>query len=124
MTQKVSDAVAAALRGYRFPVAVESDLQLAIESVLSSAGVGRVRREYELGRAHGRIDFYLPDIRCGVELKCEGSPASVRRQLMRYATSAEIDALVLVTTRARLAASLDVLNGKPVAVVATQEGCF
>jgi hypothetical protein len=121
---RACDAVAAALRGYRFPVAVESDLQLAIEVVLAGADVGAVRREYELGRAHGRIDFYLPNLRCGVELKCDGSPASVRRQLMRYAMSDEIDGLVLVTTRGRLGEQPDTLNGKPVAVVATQEGCF
>src|SRR4051812_30355971 len=70
-------------------------------------------REYDLGPDCGRIDFFLPDSRIGVELKVQGSPTAVLRQLYRYTLSPTIDSLILVTARIRLAPLSSMLNGKP-----------
>lgn len=65
----------------------------------------------------GRIDFYLPIVGLGVELKARCGPSALATQLLAYAYSPEILALVLVTANARTARGLpDTLNGKPLVV--------
>jgi len=92
----------ALLKGYRYPVGSEAGFQRGLDQVLTLHGIPFVR-EHNLGRAFGRIDFYLPQQGYGIELKIKGSPSEVMRQLHRYAQSPEISALILMTGRTRLA---------------------
>jgi hypothetical protein len=54
-----------------------------------------------------------------IEVKVAGRPAAVLRQITRYAACPEVDALVLVTSRAthRTLGDGKPVNGKPVTVV-------
>lgn len=104
----------ASLQAYRMPVGSEADFQVAVAEVLTR-GNYTYSREHDLGDA-GRIDFFLPAVGLGLELKVQGSPSDVARQLLRYAQSPEIAALVLITGRARLGALPPTLNGKPLFV--------
>lgn len=116
-------AVVELLRSYRIPFGVEAATQDAIARLFDEHGVGYVR-EFDLGPTHGRIDFYLPDERIGLEVKTQGSPSAVAEQLMRYATAPEVDRLVLVTGRVRLGQLPPILNGKPLDVVSLWRGAF
>lgn len=111
------------LRAYRIPFGVETATQDAIAELFDRHGVA-YRREYDLGPAHGRIDFYLTDERTGIEVKTQGSPSAVAEQLMRYATAEPIARLVLVTGRVRLGQLPSVLHGKPLDVVSLWRGAF
>ena len=103
-----------ALAGLRLPVVREErEICLAIERALTERGIPFVR-EARLGPA-ARVDFL-----CGcvaLEVK-KGRPdrRTLLRQLMRYAASEQVHALVLVTERsAALPASV---GGKPLRLVA------
>lgn len=88
--------VVAALRRCRFRFANEAQLQAALAGALAAAGFP-VEREVPVGG--GRIDLVVG--RVGLEVKVAGARAQVLRQLRRYADPSRLDALVLVTTRAR-----------------------
>ena len=62
-----------------------------------------------------RIDFLLGGV--GIEVKVDGSTAQILRQLRRYASSPQIEHLVLVTNRARHRSLPAVIGGKPLRVV-------
>jgi hypothetical protein len=105
----------AILRSCRFVCTNEAELQRAIAQALESAGIV-FQREYRLGDA-GRVDFYIPAGRVGIEVKVKGSPSSVIRQLHGYAGHAEIDGLILASTKASHRGFPDAMQGKPVVVV-------
>ena len=63
--------------------------------------------------ARGRIDF-LTDNGAGIEVKVAGSLAAATRQLLRYAHSPDVRALLLVTTVAAHRGIPQVLAGVPV----------
>ena len=100
------------LSQYRYPIGSESEFQAGLELVLQTHGI-RYIRECNLGREFGRVDFYLPEFCTGVELKVKGGPSEVVRQLHRYCQSPEIRAVVLLTSRQRLARMPASINGKP-----------
>lgn len=114
---KAQDIVRA-LERYRYEEASEDELQRAVASALVIEGIA-FDRERSLSRTD-RIDFWAD--RTGIECKTAGSLAEVTRQLFRYAESAEVDALILVTTRLKLARVPRQINGKAVHVVATMGG--
>lgn len=87
------------LRAGRFPFMPEAVLQDGIASTLAAAGVA-FERELALSR-QDRIDFFVPEIGLGVEVKVDGAISSVTRQLHRYAQHERILSLLLVTTRMR-----------------------
>jgi len=98
---------------FKFRHTSEADLQRAIAQVLTKEGVP-FRAEVKLGPRE-RIDFLLEG-GCGVEVKVKGSATQAARQLQRYARSADITELVLVTSRSQVGAQLDAYLGKPVRV--------
>lgn len=79
----------------RFVWTTEGDLQHGIADALEAAGFA-VEREVRVD-AHNRLDLKVGTV--GIEVKIAGSWRDVRRQLDRYAELAELDALVLVTSR-------------------------
>lgn len=109
------------LKTYRYSVGSEDSFQRSLEQVLLRHRIA-FRREHQLGPEYGRIDFYLPDRKFGIELKVKGSPSQVLRQLHRYAQCPDIGALILMTARARLGLAPASINGRPVVAVAVWEG--
>ena len=107
--------VLARIREYRFLSSAEAELQALIARALTQEGIA-FEREVDLGAA-GRIDFLLPSCGAGLEVKVQGSPTEVLRQLQRYAGVPAIAQLVLATTRARLRSMPPTLNGKPLHVL-------
>lgn len=90
--------IATALEGHRFNCTNEYVLQASIEAVLDGLDCGFIR-EYRLGNFAGRIDFYYPDMRIGIEVKVRGTLDKVYKQLKRYAAHPDIDVLILVSSR-------------------------
>ena len=109
------------LKSYRYSVGSEDTFQSGVEQALQCHGI-LFLREHHLGPEYGRIDFYVPDVKVGIELKVKGSPSQVLRQLHRYAHSPDISALILLTARARLAFSPMQINGRPFVSVPVWEG--
>jgi hypothetical protein len=105
------DRITTALRSYRLRFGTEADLQADIVELLTTEQIDFVR-EYRLS-AKDRIDFLIG--RIGIECKTKGSLGAIAQQLLRYAESDEIDALVLVTRRQYAMPST--LQGKPLRVV-------
>lgn len=117
----IAQVLANVLRRRMLVAASELELQTLIASALTDEGITYVR-ERRLGPT-GVIDFYLPDGCIGVEVKVDGAPSAVGRQLMRYALSSDVDELVLVTTRAtHLSLRGRPLMGKAVHVVQVVSG--
>lgn len=98
-------------RGYRWTN--ERELQEGLRHSLDQGAPGEVEREVRL-TPHDRIDFLVGDV--GVEVKVDGSLASVTRQLHRYAQVEELAGVLLVTTQACHLAVPRELNGKPIVV--------
>jgi hypothetical protein len=111
------------LTTYRYLIGSETGLQRGLERVLTDHAIEFVR-EHNLGADYGRIDFYLPQDKYGIELKVKGSRSEVLRQLHRYAQSPDISALILITGRARLAFAPITICDKPVLAASLWEGQF
>ena len=111
------------LKPYRYPIGSETDFQRGVGEVLSRTGIAFMR-EHQLGPEYGRIDFYLPEHRYGIELKVKGSPSEVLRQLYRYAGCPDIGALILLTGRARLGFPPLQILGTPVLTASLWDGQF
>lgn len=105
--------IATLIGQHRFRYRDEDRLHAGIEDVLAAAGVDAIA-EARLGPRE-RIDFLAGPV--GIEVKVAGAVADVTRQLRRYATHPQIEALVLVTTRARHLGIPREIGGKPVRVV-------
>lgn len=99
---------AGALRSYRFRFATEEELQAGIERALLADGLA-LEREAFLGTGL-RPDFLLPvphGLPVAVEVKARGwSPAQVLAQLLGYAQSGKVGALILATSRPQLLVGL------------------
>lgn len=107
---RVAREVVETLDDYRLAQNNEAELQGAIEKVLREEGF-LFEREARLS-ARDRPDFLVaPGV--ALEVKVNGSVPEVERQLKRYAESARVAVLLLVTTRGQhlMPAALE---GKPV----------
>lgn len=111
--------IAQVLERVRFHEETEEALQRGVETVLRRHSDNGFGQEVRL-TATDRIDFMVG--RVGIECKTQGGVAAVIRQLFRYAQHPDVDALVLLTTRAQLARVPAILNGKPVVVACTLGG--
>lgn len=115
----------------------EIDLQDALAKVFAEDGIV-VEREKAFpvrdlkpdnGRARppnasDRPDFFVPSSGIVVEVKVDGGPAEVLRQLFRYAQLPEVSALVLVTGCASHMAIPDLIADKRVHVAWVGGGGF
>lgn len=106
------DQLADLVEQHKYRTGTEIEFQNGLAQVLDRNGI-RYHREYDLGTDYGRIDFFLAEQGTGIELKVKGSPSSVLRQLHRYARCLEIESLLLVTARNRLALVAREIHGKP-----------
>jgi len=108
----VIDDIAELIGGYRFSYTSEVQLHAHIAAVLTDARFGF---EQEVTMAsRDRINFLIDGV--GIEVKIQGSYATVLAQLQRYAASPRVDALLLVTTIATHLAMPVQIGGKPLRV--------
>lgn len=108
-----------ALKAYRFNYSSEKELQEGVELALLGAMIP-FEREKILGNDFGTIDF-LVDGRIGIEIKTQGSPTMVARQLLRYFECGNISELILLTGRSRLGWLPATILGKKLTVVTLWE---
>jgi alkanesulfonate monooxygenase SsuD/methylene tetrahydromethanopterin reductase-like flavin-dependent oxidoreductase (luciferase family) len=87
----------------------EEQLQEHLYRTLSPLGFDR-----EVVDGADRYDFARDGLI--VEVKVAGTPATVLRQLLRYAERPDVAGLVLATTKPTLGEAPQTLGGKPVAV--------
>lgn len=112
-----AEDVIAVLRRYRYRFTCERDLQVGIASALDAAGIAFIR-EYRLEDDKGIIDFWIEQGQVGIECKIKGTLPDVTRQLFRYSESNQVDALILVTAKAKLGRNQpDEMNGVPLRVL-------
>lgn len=88
-----------ALAGHAAIVSTEEELVRVARRLFDEAGLPYIS-EHRLN-ARDRIDMFADGL--GIEFKIESSVSDLLRQLDRYASCPEIRALLLVTTRRRLA---------------------
>ena len=109
-----AESICAALQAGRFDLHDEKECQAQIEAWLSARLPGVV-----ISREHRLSAGDIPDFLIGavlIEVKMNGArPASIVRQLERYAAHGEVGEIILVTNRAvHMPARV---GGKPVYVV-------
>lgn len=114
--RKTAAEVADILRRYRFSFTDEDELHQGIAQALKKNGVSFVH-EKTLSRKD-RIDF-LCDGGIGIEVKVDGSPSAVGRQVLDYLKFEEVSEVVLVTSRVLAAAYLrePTSSGKKIEIV-------
>lgn len=113
MTGDTVDRIAGAVRAASFVHVAERGLHEQVADLLAAAGLP-VEREVRLADAE-RIDLLVGAV--GVEVKVKGPANAVLRQLLRYARSDRVEALVLVTTRAAHLRLPRTAGGKPLTVL-------
>jgi hypothetical protein len=104
--------VLSVLGQYRYCYQDEHQLQQGLAQALALAG-RPVEREVRLS-ARSRLDIRTG--RVGIEVKVAGTADAALRQLRRYAEHPDLDALILVTTRAAHRSLPGQIGGKPLAV--------
>lgn len=111
--------VVSILRRSRFRFSNEADLQAGIAEALTRADVA-FEREVRLS-TRDRVDFLVgPSL--ALEIKVDGAPSAVLRQLMRYAMCPRIGRIVLATTRSQHRQLPGSVNDKPLDVVCLAGG--
>lgn len=115
--REIADLVVATLGAYRYRYRDEPHLHVLIVQALDNAGVTYKREVWlsEPARTE-RIDLMCGTV--GIEVKVQGQPAQVLRQLGRYAATGKLDVLVLASTKKRLLAAVPPdVHGVPVVPV-------
>lgn len=110
----VARAITVAKHHFRYPNedALQQQLYTLLRGAFDSA---EVRREVILEGDLGRVDVMVD--RVAVEVKVASRPREVRAQLERYASSSQIDGLVLVTSRVDHGSGSGAILGKPAVIV-------
>lgn len=116
-------AIIGALSRARFRYANEIELHDGITALIKSLGIpiGAEHREVRLSD-RDRIDFLLASA-IGIEVKVNGSPGDVWRQLARYAEHDRVRSLLLITTRLKhVRGAPTELGGKQVGMAVLRGG--
>lgn len=111
--------VLAAISKYRYRHSTEEELQRALSQALDRFEIPH-DREVRLA-PRDRIDF-LCHGGIGIEVKVKGSASAAAAQMLRYAKSDRVTALILVTDRTQAGDQPEELNGKPVLVFQVMGG--
>lgn len=85
------------LQAFQFRFQNEAQLQEAIAGVLEREGY-EVQREKPITQV-SRLDFYLPVLRVGIEVKVQGSQQAAWRQVERYLEHEDVDGMLLAGSR-------------------------
>lgn len=110
MPDPVAVALARHVEGFHYDLSSEDAVQRGVAVALQASRVA-FRREVPV--AGGRLDF-LTDGGLAIEVKLHGSTPNLLRQLHRYAQLDEVQSILVVTSRHRLAQIPTELDGKPV----------
>lgn len=100
------------LEAFRYDTSSEDAVQRGVSAALRSVGVAAER---EVQVECGRLDFLTAD-GVAIEVKLHGGTNDLLRQIHRYAQLDQVKAILVVTSRHRLAQMPRELNAKPVAV--------
>lgn len=112
-TRDIARWVVLTCAAMRCVTSAEKELQDELERLFLER-YPQTKREFQLAEG-SVVDFLIGSV--AVEVKTDGSPASVSRQLHRYAGAPIVERLVLVTTRRKHQAAIpSSLRGKPVSV--------
>lgn len=111
-TTSAASSVIAALSRVSPRPGPERVLSEDVRKALASAGL---LTEAEVVLTEGRVDLRVQAT--AIELKVQGSPAAVLRQLQRYGRDASVVDVVLVTSSAKLRAMPSQVEGKTLHVV-------
>lgn len=104
---------------HRFRGMTEEHFQDAIDAILTDSDAEYLREERLSPR--DRIDFLVGET--GIEVKINGSPSEIIRQLGRYAASERIATLILASSRIRLIQDIPTtIHGVPVHAIALRGG--
>jgi hypothetical protein len=98
----------------RHPTSTESELEASIKATIESGGFDVITQKIITKR--DRIDLFVPIIGLGVEVKIAGSYTRVAEQLLRYAEHEEVNALLLVTSKASHRQLADLPNDRNIPV--------
>lgn len=107
--------VCSALAKYSFVAHDERDLYPSLEACLTAAGLTYVRERVLTPKS--RVDFYFPGTNLAMEVKVQGTPATILRQITRYCEVSEVGLLLLVTTVGKLSRVPETIAGKPVRAI-------
>lgn len=106
----------------RAPVGIpqdENELQESLAKTLPD-----LVREHRFS-VRDRVDFFDQHSGVAIEVKMKGSANNLLRQLKRYSGHLEVASIIVVTTSARLAASLpESLGGKPIRSIYLVSTCL
>lgn len=108
------EQVAEKITRYGYNFNNEYDLQEGLQTVLETEGI-KARRE-EIVSQGSRIDF-LTDDGVAIEIKTGGSLNRLTRQIHRYAQHDKVQAIIVLTPKAKHQSLPRTINGKPVFVV-------
>lgn len=110
--------IAEFLGSWRYNFGTEKQLQDGIWKLVQTQWTGTAgwHREHALSRTD-RIDFYHAPTCIGVEVKTAHGLSALTRQLHGYVQHEAIRGLVLVTSKTRLTALPERMNGKPIVIV-------
>jgi hypothetical protein len=98
LTAELIIRIFAILQGVRFPLQDEKKLQKMMWQKFQESTIGHmIKREYKFDEK-SIIDFLVLE-RVGIEVKIKGTQKDIYRQLRRYAKFAQVDAIILVTSR-------------------------
>jgi hypothetical protein len=115
------EALCSVISRNRYNYSDEIALQDGIEQVLRDDQIAFVR-EKAATKAE-RPDFIV-DPGIALEVKIKGGTAALIRQIYRYAKLPEINEIVVVTSRSRLASLPEEIAGKPIRVVTLAGSAF
>ena len=110
-TSDQANAILRLLRGQRFVLSAEKELQQDIHDLLEGAGIAHER---EVQLSEGVIDF-LTVAGVGIEVKVGGAKRTIYRQCVRYCCAKRVRALLVVS--ARPIGLPGIILGKPVYVL-------
>lgn len=112
-TQEILSKMQMSMRGRRFSLGDEKRLQIELAEAFMSHDI-TFEREVYLDR-NSIVDFMIEGLAIEIKIRTKVSAMQIYRQLERYCAFAEVEALVLMTSKAM---SLpDAINGKPVYVL-------
>lgn len=101
------------MRGKRFSLGDEKRLQIEIAEAFTSHNID-FTREVHLDKG-SIVDFMIDGLAIEVKIRTKTSTMQIYRQLERYCVFPEVEALMVMTSRA---ISLpDTINGKPVYIL-------
>lgn len=103
------------LRRYKYTHGTEKVFQDGIEKALIAEGV-KYEREHRLSDKD-IIDFFLPNLGVGIEVKIKGSFSQFVRQIQRYSKHEQIKAIILASCSARTPELPSAIQGKPATIL-------